>query len=152
MVFSDKVLTSGGVGGVLISSKVASGKVIADEKAFLNNTSETTVLDAEYFCFYKGQLVIRTNGKRSGSFGIIFITRETNSRKDAKDVVRHEYGHVKQLELLGIGKYAFCIVIPSLFEWGSDPEYYRRPWEITADIFGGVQSRSYPGYEAAGFV
>lgn len=29
--------------------------------------------------------------------------------------------------------------------------YYRRPWEITADIYGGVKSRSYPGYEAAGY-
>lgn len=66
-------------------------------------------------------------------------------------MVRHEYGHVKQLEQLGIVNYTLCIGVPSLFEWGSDPEYYRRPWEITADILGGVQSRSYPGYETAGF-
>ncbi len=38
-----------------------------------------------------------------------------------------------------------------MFEWGNDSVYYRRPWEITADIYGGVQSRGYPGYETAGF-
>ena len=38
-----------------------------------------------------------------------------------------------------------------MFQWGSDSEYYRRPWEITADIYGGVVSRKYPGYEAVGF-
>ena len=43
------------------------------------------------------------------------------------------------------------IGVPSFFEWGSDSVYYRRPWEITADIYGGVKSRSYPGYEAAGY-
>ena len=65
-------------------------------------------------------------------------------------MIRHEYGHTKQLEQLGIVKYFFCIMIPSALEWGIDDEYYRRPWEIVADIYGGVQSRSYPGYESAG--
>jgi len=100
-----------------------------------------------YTCFanFKGGKAV------ASSFGILFITRETNSRPDAEDVIRHEYGHTIQLKQLGIVKYALCIGIPSLFEWGSDPEYYRRPWEITADIYGNVQSRSYPGYEDAGF-
>jgi len=156
-LFSDKQLMGGGGGycGVgnysIQASKRASDSVIANEIAFFTNTSEAAVLEAENFAFYKGRLVIRTNGNRSGSFGILFITRETNSRPDAEDVIRHEYGHTIQLKQLGIVKYALCIGIPSLFEWGSDPEYYRRPWEITADIYGNVQSRSYPGYEDAGF-
>ena len=118
---------------------------------FVFNSDEQVVLDAEHFAFYKGCLVIRTNGKRSGSFGVLFITRETNTRDYPEDVIRHEYGHTVQLAQLGVVKYTLCIGLPSLFEWGSDQEYYRRPWEITADIFGGVQSRCYPGYEAAGF-
>ena len=40
--------------------------------------------------------------------------------------------------------------MPSAFEWGSDPKYYRRPWEITADIYGGVEFRCYPGYDIVG--
>lgn len=94
--------------------------------------------------FYRGILVIRTNGNRSGSFGIICLTKETNNRPDAEDVVRHEYGHTKQLHLLGPLNYLLCIGLPSFFEWGSDPSYYERPWEITADIFGGVTSRVHP--------
>ena len=110
----------------------------------INNTSEDVVLNSNYFSFYKGKLVLRINGDRSGSFGILFITRETNRRANPQDVVRHEYGHTVQMDQLGVIDYLLCIGIPSYFEWGSDPNYYRRPWEITADIYGGVRSRSYP--------
>lgn len=41
---------------------------------------------------------------------------------------------------LGIVKYSFCIGLPSWQKWGTG-EYYSKPWEITADIYGGVQSR-----------
>ena len=94
---------------------------------------------------------MRTNGDRSGSFGVLFITRETNDRDNPEDVIRHEFGHTVQLDQLGVINYALCIGIPSFFEWGNDPVYYRRPWEITADIYGDVESRSYPGYEKAGY-
>ena len=123
-----------------------------DLEAFdTSNQSEEKVLESNYFSFYKGHLVIRTNLDRSGSFGFLFISRDANKSPHPEDEVRHEYGHTVQLKQLGIVKYALCIGIPSLFEWGSDSEYYRRPWEITADIYGGVQSRSYPGYEYEGF-
>ena len=72
----------------------------------------------------------------------MFITRETNNRPDAEDVVRHEYGHTKQLKELGVVKYALFIGLPSWQQWGSGP-YYEKPWEITADVYGGVQSRSH---------
>ena len=117
----------------------------------VNNTSESKVLQSNYFSSYKGKFVVRTNGNRSGSYGALFITKETNSRKNAADIVKHEYGHTKQLDQLGLVNYTLCIGVPSALEWGSDPVYYRRPWEITADIYGGVRSRQYPGYEAAGF-
>ena len=67
-----------------------------------NNESEEKVLESNYFSSYKGVPVIRTNGDRSGSFGAIFLTRETNNRSNPEDVIRHEYGHTKQLEQLGI--------------------------------------------------
>ena len=107
-----------------------------------NNQSEEKVLKSNYFSSYKGVPVIRTNGDRSGSFGAIFLTRETNSRSNPDDVVRHEYGHTKQLEQLGVINYALCIGIPSWLQWGTG-EYYSKPWEITADIYGGVQSRNH---------
>ena len=50
------------------------------------------------------------------------------------------HGHTVQLQQLGIVKYALCIGPPSWLEWGSK-DYYDKPWEVTADLFGGVQSR-----------
>lgn len=107
-----------------------------------NNTDEENVLNSYYFSAYRGKLVLRTNRNRSGSFGILFITRGTGKRDYPEDVVRHEYGHTRQLHELGIVKYTLCIGLPSLFEWGIG-EYYSKPWEITADIYGGVRSRIY---------
>ncbi|MBE6533948.1 MAG: RHS repeat-associated core domain-containing protein, partial [Ruminococcaceae bacterium] len=107
-----------------------------------NNQSEEKVLASNYFSSYKGVFVIRTNGDRSGSFGAIFLTRETNNRSNPEDVLRHEYGHTKQLEEIGVVNYALYIGLPSWQQWGTG-EYYSKPWEITADIYGGVQSRQH---------
>ena len=126
--------------------KSVANKIKQDMKKFsINNTSEKKVLDSNYVSAYKRKVVIRTNLERSGSFGALFISRKALKRSEPEDEVRHKYGHTKQLDQLGIVKYTMCIGIPSMFEWGSDSVYYRRPWEITADIYGGVQSRSYPG-------
>ena len=116
----------------------------------MNNTDEMKFLNSYYFSAYKGRFVLRTGLSRSGSFGILFISRKANDRPAAEDVIRHEYGHAIQLKQIGFFSYLFRIFIPSVFEMGDDPVYYRRPWEITADIYGGVRSRSYPEYESAG--
>ena len=107
-----------------------------------NNESEMKALESNYFSSYKGVPVIRINGDRSGSFGAIFLTRVKRKDEDFMDVVRHEYGHTRQLKQLGILNYALYIGWPSWQNLGSG-EYYNRPWEITADIYGGVQSRSH---------
>ena len=114
------------------------------------NTSEVKVIKAHYFSSYKGKFVIKTPLKRSGSYGILFISKYLSLNN--KDVIRHEYGHTKQLALLGFIKYTVCIGIPSLFQLSDDEVYYRRPWEITADLYGGVKSRYYRGYEEKGFI
>jgi RHS repeat-associated protein len=106
-----------------------------------NNTDEQKVLNSHYFSSYEGKLVIRTDMDRSGSFGVLFITHETNNRTNPEDVIRHEHGHTKQLDQLGIINYALFIGLPSWQEWSSD-YYYDRPWEVTADTYGEVQSRT----------
>ena len=117
--------------------------IIEDCKNFNSaNQSEEEVLASNYFSSYKGVPVLRTNGTRSGSFGVIFLTRETNNRENPEDVVRHEYGHVKQLAELGVLKYTVCIMLPSWRQWGTG-EYYCKPFEITADVYGGVKSRTH---------
>ena len=106
------------------------------------NESEEKVLNSHYFSSYKGVPVIRINGNRSGTFGIMFLTRGTNDTQNPEDTVRHEYGHTKQMDELGVIKFALCIGIPSAAEWG-EGKYYDKPWEVTADIYGGVQSRQH---------
>ncbi len=106
----------------------------------VNNQSEEIVLQSKYFSAYKGRFVIRTPFDRCGSYGILFITHETNTRTNPEDYIRHEYGHTVQLQRLGFLKYTVCIGIPSLLQWGNGA-YYSKPFEITADVFGNVQSR-----------
>ena len=44
------------------------------------------------------------------------------------------------MKKLGAAKYLLCIGLPSWLEWGTQ-EYYDRPWEVVADVEGGVLSR-----------
>ena len=119
-------------------------KLIADIRNFdRNNCNEKLVLESNYFSVYSGKLVIRTKLRRSGSLGVLFISKCANQKPCPEDEIRHEYGHTKQFKYLGIIKYILCIGLPSFGEWGSDREYYRRPWEITADMYGAVSSRAY---------
>ena len=89
--------------------------------------------------------VIPNSDLASFSFGFIFLEQE-----DVGDdqVLNHEWGHTRQMLLLGIGDYFNMIALPSLIcaglsfslEPGNffDANYYKFPWEITADMFGGV--------------
>ena len=125
------------------------GGVIEDCKNFdLSNKSEEKVLESNYFSYYKGVPVFRINGNRSGTVGAIFLTRESNNRQNPEDVVRHEYGHSIQLGELGLLNFLICVGIPSWQEWGSK-DYYDKPWELTADIYGGVQSRTHSASDIA---
>ena len=140
------IVDAGGGGGISgcggESGRRKSLKVIQREIAYYNNTSEQVVLESEFISFYHGIPVLRIDGNRSGFFGVIFLTRETNSRLNPEDVIRHEYGHSIQFKQLGLINYALSIGIPSWQNWGSG-SYYSKPWEITADIYGGVQSRNH---------
>jgi len=108
------------------------------------NSNENLVLDSEKVSFYKGIPTFRFGGDRSGTFGAIFLTNETNFRKNPQDVLRHEFGHAIQQLFLGPIKYGISIGLPSwkMFgQWAKNNRYYEAPWEITADMFGGVESR-----------
>ena len=58
------------------------------------------------------------------------------------NLLPHEWGHTRQFRLLGIGDYFNMIAIPSvitnLISRTRPVDYYNMPWEITADMFGGV--------------
>ena len=103
------------------------------------NTDESETLDSSKVSFYKGVPVFRTNGERPGSFGAIFLTKDSVAYD-----LRHERGHNTQLMMMGIGTYAFTVGIPSLLKlgpWDKNKVYYYAPWETMADILGGVTRR-----------
>ena len=100
--------------------------------------SVSSIDDFNTITFYKGIPIFKTNRKRSGSFCFIILYRNI-SNTDFKHVLLHEYGHIFQQLLLGPLKYLFMIGLPSFFQW-SKRSYYKRPWEITADIFGNNNS------------
>lgn len=107
------------------------------------NSNEALTMDSTKVSFYKGVPVFRINS-RSGSFYAIFLNRRDNEDAYPEDSLRHEYGHSIQLMKLGPVKYGLGIGIPSWLEFtfhGSNDMYTEQPWEITADIFGGVDSR-----------
>ena len=104
----------------------------------ITNQSEEKALQSHFFSIYKGAPIVRIGGNRSFSFGVIFLTKESNERPHPEDVVRHEYGHTIQLKLMGPIKYAIYIGIPSALDLG-DGDYYDKPWEVTAEALGNVQ-------------
>lgn len=96
------------------------------------NSDETVVLNSDSVSFYKGAPVFRTSLGRSGTFCAIFLSNNAN-----ETALKHEYGHIVQQMIMGPITYGLMIGLPSWREW-SNRSYYDRPWEITADIFGGV--------------
>ena len=116
--------------------------VVEDVQNFdFENDSEEKVLVSNYFSIYKGTPVIRTNLSRSGTFFVMFLSRRTSELNNPEDVVRHEYGHTQQMEEVGVFTFIAFYAIPSILNKGDD--YYEKPCESTADVFGNVQSRSH---------
>ena len=110
-------------------------------------TAEEKVQNARHFAFYKGKLVIKIdkicewfyNGEPQGmSFGVIFIASDHD---DFAQVLKHEYGHTIQFDLLGPVVYLFGVGIPSLYDYFTIKDsdiYFQEPQEIMADLLGGV--------------
>ena len=98
------------------------------------NSDEEKALSFKKFSFYRGILVFKKAGGRSGSFLAIIMT------SDSKTTLKHEWGHGIQQGIMGAVKYLLAIGMPSYFEWGCNKwegqdNYYRRPWEASADLF-----------------
>ena len=100
------------------------------------NSDESATLGSLKVSFYKGVPIFRKEyGFRSGSFLCILL-----AQGDTVDDLRHEWGHTVQQGILGALKYGLTIGIPSWQDLGNK-DYYDRPWEVTADYYGGVEGR-----------
>ena len=78
----------------------------------------------------------------SFSFGIIFLNKVGTDT----DTLKHEWGHTVQFSLLGGALFIPFVAILSIItnilsgevHWFNE-NYYKFPWESTADFFGGVR-------------
>ena len=101
------------------------------------NLDENAVTQSTKVSFYKGVPVIRYTSGRSGTFGIMFLKNTANAQS-----VKHEFGHVPQLILMGIERFAFVFGIPSAEKIAEKKYgYYNQPWETSADMFGGLSNQ-----------
>ena len=107
----------------------------------VNNNDEQDVIDAEHFAFYKGAPVVKIPFMETSAFsyGIILMGSDVND----PNLVRHEYGHVQQLDEIGLADYTTFVVLPSvtcfyLTEFGmlKRSMYYSLPWEYVANMYG----------------
>ncbi len=99
------------------------------------NSDESKVISSNSVSFYKGVPFYKTSNERSGSFCAVLLYSE----EDDTETIKHEIGHNVQQLILGPITFLINIGITSMFEL-STREYYDRPWEITADLFGGVST------------
>ncbi len=107
------------------------------------NKDEAKVVESKKVSMYKGVMVFRIPGNRAGSFLGIFLTEhQRTATPHSISVVHHEYGHNIQQLLVGPINYLLYIGLPSWRQW-SERTYYDRPWEITAESFGGVRIRKH---------
>ncbi len=106
------------------------------------NNDANAVVQSQTMSFYNGVPIIRANmgGGRSGSVGIIMLDKTSVNA----DTVRHEFGHVPQLMMLGITRYLLCIGLPSYKEWHKRTSwtYYQAPWDAGAEYYGGANNAS----------
>ena len=123
-------------------------KLRVGETGLINifNDDIDIITSSKKVSFYKGApIFIGTLSKRSGSFGLIYL----NEGRKTGETIQHEYGHNKQIMLLGPLNYLFSIGVPSFLMLGLDKyevpvgkealyNYYRQPWEASADMFGDV--------------
>ena len=126
------------------------------------NQDERVVLEAEYFAFYQGALVIRMKGNQGHGFsvGIIVLDEYYGYDDYGIQTLKHEYGHTLHCLQLGLPEYLLKAGIPSVIGYNLDKAniipkemYYNLPWERIADMFSNVsRSEHIPGADAVAII
>ena len=99
--------------------------------------SFNSIKNGALISFYKGVPIFQTknNFNRSGSFGAIFVHKNENDN----NTIKHEYGHIIQMQILGIERYLLFVFAPSALQLGViGDNYYLKVWELSANIIGGI--------------
>ena len=146
-----------GRGGILVvptrpnnpNTNTESCSIVEELVYYIGNTDEQVVLNAEYVALYKGVFVLKVPGQSAGfSLGIMFISSNVSS----VETVKHEYGHTKQLDSLGLPTYLSTVAVPSVICFALQENnpllqkyYFSLPWERKADELGGATDNYIPG-------
>lgn len=104
------------------------------------------VMQSKYISSYNGQTVLRMNiDGRPGSLGPLMMLGTNQS----EEMLKHESGHYEQYKelskssgpIMGPLKYLAGVGYPSFVngDYGGK-NYYEQPWEVSADIKGGVDT------------
>ena len=108
------------------------------------NEDPEVVFSSNYFSSYKGTFVLKTSFDASFFYGFIGLSKTQQTETN----LNHEYGHAVQADNVGMFKYTFNVAIPSLTANVLDRyeklpyDYYGSPWELEADMLGGVNRTS----------
>ena len=121
---------------------------IAQDAAFRREYAEELAVLEGKTNLYKGVVVERIeNNMGSFSLGKIYLNTKEMADMDGIQTLRHEYGHVVQLEKLGAVDYLIFVGLPSLvgatlyqLKWLT-VDYFSLPWEFEAEIYGEVPDR-----------
>ena len=122
------LITAEDIIGVVTDVFDAFGRLID----FVTNDNEQAVLDAEYFAFYKGVLAVKVpfmNGNVA-SYGVMLIGPNADTRENAIEDVKHEYGHSVHFMQIGFVDYTATVAIPSVigFFTVATEKYYSQPY------------------------
>lgn len=119
---------------------------VRDDLRNLNmlNRCMNTIFATNFISAYRGQLVLKVPFEgRSASLGpVMVLMNDVVNDVEGRELIRHEWGHFVEFQRLGWFRYFVGIGIPS---WrggyasvAQRGPYYAQPWEIFADLFGGV--------------
>lgn len=117
-----------------------------DPKTF----EELSVLNGGIITTYKDTIFIKSLLRDDAfSYGVVWFGTDIQATNSGIQTVRHEYGHTRQLDELGVVKYTCFVVVPSLIGFNLynqgklNTHYYSLPWEYEADVLGNVRGRKY---------
>ena len=135
-----------------LAARAFAGLIVDFIRFNIDNVDASVVETATFFSGYDGQLVFFGDWEsgRSGSFGrLMGVHILSKGTRYFSELLKHEHGHYEQFLEIGLLKYIFAIAIPSITNEPAD--YYSQPWEVTADLLGGVTTHHHaPGSEEAG--
>lgn len=115
--------------GTMLVASVFTNSIKSDmERISWNpyNANEVAVSQSADVSFYKGVFVYRFGDTNGG--GITWFSIGLGRGLSTDKMLKHEYGHYRQQQLLGMGLYTIFISVPSLISAQNTPDKHSNRW------------------------